>query len=291
MKTFNLLKLASKTVMFKLNPGDADPANGNDRLTTFDDTYSQYFHASIDDMLAKLSIPAGRYILDLASNTSEFTYQLARQVGETGKVVAVNRSADILQYTHSRAVAGDLANISLVESDAFAFLDEIPANSIDAVVCAWGFCHLKHDKFIKEVNRVLKPGGAIGLIEDRADSLKDVTDLFTKVLIDCPDALIKNPTFNSPKDKDYLVKMLHKHHFEVRSVWEDRLVIPANNGNEVAEYVFKILDGEFMSAFDSKLLPTVMQAFTSYANERFTKGWEDPLLHKFCAIIGTKKIV
>lgn len=288
MKTFNLLKLVSKTVMFKLNQENSDSAVVSEQGTAFDDTYSQYFKESIEDMLAKLSIRAGQHILDLASNTSELTYQIAQKVGEKGKVVAVNRSANLLQHTQNQAISGDIANILLVQSDVFSFLDEISDNSIDGIVCAWGFCHVKHDKFLQEVNRVLKPGGLIGLIEDRADSLKDVSDIFTKVLIDCPDALIKNPIFSSPKDKDYLVKLLRKHHFHVQHAWNEQLVISCNNGNEVAEYVVKILNSEFINAFDSKLFPSVMQAFTGYANEYFTKGWKDPVLHKFCAIIGTK---
>jgi ubiquinone/menaquinone biosynthesis C-methylase UbiE len=288
MKTFNLLKLVSKSVMFKLNQGNSDSAMVCEQESAFDDTYSQYFKEIIEDMLAKLSIREGQHILDLASNTGELTYQLAQKVGEKGKVVAVNRSANLLQHTQNKAISGDLANILLAQSDVFSFLDEISTNSIDGIVCAWGLCHVKHDKFLQEVNRVLKPGGLIGLIEDRADSLKDVSDIFTKVLIDYPDALIRNPIFNSPKDKDYLVKLLRKQHFHVQHAWNEQLVISCNNGNEVAEYVVKILNSEFRNAFDSKLFPTVMQAFTGYADEYFTRGWEHPVLHKYCAIIGTK---
>jgi ubiquinone/menaquinone biosynthesis C-methylase UbiE len=288
MKPFNAIKLASKAVMFKLNQGNADSTVVCEQRTAFDDTYSQYFKESIENILTKLSIREGQHILDLASNTSELIYQIAQKVGETGKVVAVNRYTSMLQYTQNKAISGDLANILLVQSDVFPFLDEIANNSIDGIVCAWGFCHLKHDRFLQEVNRVLKPGGLIGLIDDRADSLKDISDIFMKVLIDYPDALIKNPIFNSPKDKDYLVKILQKHHFQVQDAWNEQLIIPCNNGNEVAEYVVKVLDSEFMNAFDSKLFPIVMQAFTGYADRYFTKGWNDPILHKFCAIIGTK---
>jgi ubiquinone/menaquinone biosynthesis C-methylase UbiE len=288
MKPFNAIKLASKAVMFKLNEGKSDSTVVCEQSTAFDDIYSQYFTESIDAMLAKLSIREGQHILDLASNTSELIYQIAQKVGETGKVVAVNRSASMLQYTQNKATSGDLANILLVQSDVFPFLEEIANNSIDGIVCAWGFCHLKHDRFLQEVNRVLKPGGLIGLIDDRADSLKDISDIFMKVLIDYPDALIKNPIFNSPKDKDYLAKLLRKHHFHVRDAWNEQLIVPCNNGNEVAEYVVKVLDGEFINAFDPKLFPSVMQAFTGYADRYFTKGWNDPILHKFCAIIGTK---
>jgi ubiquinone/menaquinone biosynthesis C-methylase UbiE len=278
--TFNLVKLASKAILLK------QTANINLRedsiLKNDDDTYSQYFENTIEKMLEKLPITPGEYILDLVCGSGEFTHRLAKKV-EYGKVVAVDISSRIA----SCKLSLDFSNISFVKSDVFSFLSKIPKDTIDGIVCPWGISQLNHHKFIEEIRRVLKPGGFVGIIEDRSDSLKDVSDIFLKVLIQYPDALIKNVIMNLPKNKDYLIKLLRKN-FHIQDAWEGEVVIPCNNGYEVVEYLLKSADIGFADALDKKFLPQVMQAFVIHADKRFAEGWKYPVLHKYCAVIAIK---
>lgn len=288
MKTLNAIKLVSRFFMLKLNQVNSDSTVGYDAIAASYDTYSKYFEPSVAQMVEELPIKPGQYILDLACGTGIFTHPIAQKVGEQGKVVAVDLSIGMLQRNQENAAFQGLSNISFVPSDVCSFLSGISDNSVDGIVCGWGMSHMEHGQLIQEVQRVVKPGGFIGLIEDKANSLKDVADLFTKALIDYPDALIKNFSLNLPKNKDYLVKLLAKQRFHVQKAWEEEMVIPCHNGQEVAEYMLKSTDVGFVDALDEKLFPQVLQTFISDADERFAKGWEHPLLHKFCAIVGTK---
>ena len=288
MKTLNAIKLVSRFFMLKLNQVNSDSTVGYDAVAASYDTYSKYFEQSIAQMVKELPIKPGQYILDLACGTGVFTHPIAQKVGGQGKVVAVDLSVGMLQRNQEKAAFQNLSNISFLLSDVFSFLSGISDNSVDGIVCAWAMSHMEHGQLLQEVQRVVKPGGFIGLIEDQPNSLKDVADLFTKALIDYPDALIKNVSLNLPKNKDYLVKLLTKQRFQVQKAWEGEVVIPCHNGQEVAEYMLKSANVGFVDALDEKFFPQVLQTFISDADERFAKGWEHPLLHKFCAIVGTK---
>lgn len=288
MKTLNAIKLVSRFFMLKLNQVNSDSTVGYDAVAASDDTYSKYFEQSIAQMVEELPIKPGQYILDLACGTGIFTHPIAQKVGGQGKVVAVDLSVGMLQRNQEKAAFQNLSNISFLPSDVFSFLSGISDNSVDGIVCAWAMSDMEHGQLLQEVQRVVKPGGFIGLIEDQPNSLKDVADLFTKALIDYPDALIKNISLNLPKNKDYLVKLLTKQRFQVQKAWEGEVVIPCHNGQEVAEYMLKSVNVGLVDALDEKFFPQVLQTFISHADERFAKGWEHPLLHKFCAIVGTK---
>lgn len=288
MKAFNLLKLASKAITLELNQGNSDlTINYNTEANSYN-AYSKYFEESVEEMVEKLPIKKGQYLLYIGSDIGEFIHRLARKVGEQGKVFAVNLSSGMLQDNQENVQCQGLSNISYVQSDIFSFLYEMSNNSVDGVVCAWSICYLEHSKLLQEVQRVLKTAGFTGLIEDKANSLKDIYSILLKVLIDYPSALNKKLKFNLPKDKNYLVKNLRKHSFYVQDAWEREVIIPCNSGTEIADYILQSADIGFLEALDKKLFPQFLQTFISYADQRFARGWERPVLHKFCAIVGIK---
>lgn len=287
---FKLPQLIYRTVMLKLSRVNSDPtADYNAASVSYDDYYSKYLGQGALGMLEKLPIQPGQNILDLACGTGFLTHRLAEKVGKNGKVVAVDLSSGMLQRNQENAASQGISNINFVQSDALSFISGLSDNSIDGIVCGWGICYMDHRKFCQEIERVVKPGGYIGLIENRACSLKAISDLFTKVLINYPNAMIKNMVMHLPKDKNYLLKTFGKGRFRVQEAWDGKVNIPCKNGNEVVEYMVKSgASAGFLDALDKNLLPQLLQALANYADEIFAKGRSVPVLHEFCAIVATK---
>ena len=286
-----LPQLIYRTAMLKLSNVNSDPtADYNAVAASYDAYYSKYLGKGALGMLEKLPIKSGQHILDLACGTGFFTHRLAETVGQQGKVVAVDLSPGMLQYNQEHATSQGISNINFVQSDALSFLSGLSDNSVDGIVCGWGICYMKHGKFLQEIERVVKPGGFIGLIENRACSLKAISDLFTKVLMDYPNAMIKNMVIHLPKDKNYLVKTFCKSSFKVQEAWDGEVTVPCKDGNEVAEYMIRSgASAGFLDALDKNLLPQIMQNFVHYADESFAKGKEVPVIHEFSALVATKK--
>ena len=113
------------------------------------------YPAEIDDWLRDaLGLAPGAAAVDLGAGTGKFT---ARLVATGAKVTAVEPVA-AMRAELQRAVPG----VSAVEGNAEAI--PLPDESQDAVVCAQAFHWFATPAALAEIRRVLKPGGALGLV-------------------------------------------------------------------------------------------------------------------------------
>src|SRR4030043_1507756 len=76
---------------------------------------TQYIHLGLE----MLAINAGETILEIGSGTGKALVELCHQVGDSGKVHALDLSWGMLQKSQERMVsAGKLQQVSLLEGDA-----------------------------------------------------------------------------------------------------------------------------------------------------------------------------
>ncbi len=109
-----------------------------------------------DDLL----LAPGRTVVDLGAGTGKFTPRL---VATGARVIAVEPVAAMLAKLSSAlpevtALAGTAASMPL------------PDASVDAVVCAQAFHWFATAEALREIHRVLKPGGRLGLVWNMRDA-------------------------------------------------------------------------------------------------------------------------
>ena len=287
---FKFPKLIYRITKLKLaNLNSNHTADYDKAAVSYDDYYSQYLGNSALTLFKKLPIKEGQVILDLACGTGFFTSKLATKVGKNGKIIAVDLSTGMLEKNQEKALSQNLSNIEFIQSDALSFLTNVPSNFLDGLVCGWGICYMNHSKLSKEIERVLKPQGFLGIIENRACSLKDISDLFTKALMDYPHAMTKNIEMYLPKNKDYLIKTFCKNNLKEKEAWNGDVTIPCTSGEQIADYMLKSgASAGFINALNPDLVPHVFQAFTQYADQQFES--KNPVLvkHDFCALLAIK---
>jgi len=100
----------------------------------------------------------GEVILDVGCGAGFDTLLAARQVGSSGRVIAVDMTPAMLEKTSAGAAALGLHNVDVRQG----YAEELPADDVSIdVVISNGVINLCPNKVavMKEVHRVLRPGG------------------------------------------------------------------------------------------------------------------------------------
>jgi demethylmenaquinone methyltransferase / 2-methoxy-6-polyprenyl-1,4-benzoquinol methylase len=109
---------------------------------------------------AVLSRPGAR-VLDLCCGTGDMAFALRRE-SPRADIAGADFSHAMLKLAGSKSRAED--RMMWVEADALQL--PFPAESFDLVTSAFGFRNLAdYDAGLREIHRVLKPGGECGILE------------------------------------------------------------------------------------------------------------------------------
>jgi ubiquinone/menaquinone biosynthesis C-methylase UbiE len=116
-----------------------------------------------DKMLDMMNVSKGQRILDIAAGAGEQSISAAEKVGPSGYVLATDISANILDYARQMAQQAGLKNIETKVMDGENL--ELDDETFDAVISRVGLIYFPdQQKALKEMLRVLKPGGKMGAI-------------------------------------------------------------------------------------------------------------------------------
>jgi len=114
---------------------------------------------------AILKNPEAR-VLDLCCGTGDMTLALLKRRPQNGqKVIALDFSPQMLMRGVEKfRAAGYADSVEAIEADAMHL--PLPDASVDLIVSAFGFRNLaNYDDALRELHRVLKPGGQLGILE------------------------------------------------------------------------------------------------------------------------------
>lgn len=113
-------------------------------------------------VLACTAAAPGERVLDLACGTGLVAFGAARAVGPGGRVVGTDLSGQMIDSARRRGEALQLSNVDFARMDAEAL--DLPDASFDVALCAFGLMYMPNpEQALREMRRVLRPGGRLGL--------------------------------------------------------------------------------------------------------------------------------
>jgi ubiquinone/menaquinone biosynthesis C-methylase UbiE len=114
-------------------------------------------------MMALASPAPGDAVLDIACGTGLVAFDAARAVGPEGYVLGVDLSGRMVGFAEERARKVKLSNCRFARMDAETL--DLPDARFDVVLCALGLMYMPNpERALREMRRVLRPGGRISLV-------------------------------------------------------------------------------------------------------------------------------
>ncbi|MBM4142849.1 MAG: methyltransferase domain-containing protein [Lentisphaerae bacterium] len=219
-----------------------DIARGYDRISAgYDDSFTSHVAPHSLRMVARLGVRDGDRVMDLGAGTGTLTLALARAVGPRGEVVCVDRSRGMLETAAGKARAAALNNIRFVEKDMLEAISAAPAATLDAVTCGWALGYADAPTLLAAAAGRLKPGGALGIIENTRDTLDAIRRAALEVARRHPGRVqtIMDLHFRLPRGARRLRRWFEGAGLSVREVWEGRVNRRFATGGEALEWVLR----------------------------------------------------
>lgn len=126
------------------------------------------------------AVRPGHRVLDIAGGTGDLSIAFSRLVGPQGQVVLADINASMLDVGRNRLVdKGVVGNVQFLQTDAQAlpFVD----NSFDCITIAFGLRNVTDkDKALVSMQRILKPGGRLVVLEFSKPQSKLLSRLYDR---------------------------------------------------------------------------------------------------------------
>lgn len=149
-----------------------DPADYERNLERHDGLY--------EELIARAAILSGSNVLELGTGTGPVAIKLAQRVGADGSVVGIDVNEGMLRIAREKKARLGLSKIEFKEMSMEKM--KFPDNTFDHVISNFAVCCCFHyDKTLREVYRVLKPGGKL-TFNQYGPHDSDVSRVFDRVL-------------------------------------------------------------------------------------------------------------
>ena len=120
------------------------------------------WHVQYARRLVQLAPPGpGARVLDAAAGTGFAALAASEAIGTSGRVVAVDISAGMLEKARQAIASRHVSNIELIQGDATC-LNRFPDASFDMVICSAGLLYMPVHAALREWRRLLTADGRVG---------------------------------------------------------------------------------------------------------------------------------
>jgi predicted methyltransferase len=123
----------------------------------------------VPEIIEALGIGTGSSVADVGAGGGFFTTRLARVVGQSGKVYAVDVSADDLRRLRERAEKDGLSQVEVISGERND--PRLPDGSLDAALIVNAYHEMReHQAMLQAIRLALKPAGRLVIVEPIVES-------------------------------------------------------------------------------------------------------------------------
>jgi demethylmenaquinone methyltransferase/2-methoxy-6-polyprenyl-1,4-benzoquinol methylase len=128
-----------------------------------------------EDTMSRMNVQSGSTTLDVCCGTADWTISMGQAVGPTGKAIGLDFSQNMLNVGYDKVK--DFPQIELIHGNAMEL--PFPDSTFDYITIGFGLRNVPdYMQVLKEINRVLKPGGMFVCLETSQSELPGYKQLF-----------------------------------------------------------------------------------------------------------------
>jgi predicted methyltransferase len=116
------------------------------------------------EIVAACKLKPGMMVADVGAGTGLFTHKFAAEVGEKGKVFAVDIAPTFLRHIEKTCEESKIKNVETILCDQFS--TKLQKNSVDLVFICDTYHHFEFpQRTLQSIHDALRPGGTLILID------------------------------------------------------------------------------------------------------------------------------
>lgn len=188
-----------------------------------------------EDILQELEFKPGMHCLDLGCGTGHATEIIANHVGSNGQVIGYDISESMLAIAREKVKNSPSAKF--INKDMLVALREQESNSIDLITAFWALGYSEPNKVLREITRVLIPGGQVAVLVNTQESLAELQTLVSKIIIRHPFVLKYIPPINFPSNIRSFRLMADKADLKIKSLREESCEQSFDSGESLVSWM------------------------------------------------------
>ena len=260
----------------------------NHLAATYDAFFSGFMIPHTRQLVQKILLPPEPLrALDLACGTGSLTRVLGERLSSASALTGVDLSERMI----AQAKTNVLRPVTFFQEDILRFVSKTPDEEYDVVTCGWAVGYVRPQLLIKEIHRVLAPGGMVGIIENRQSTLSEIRETGIKVMMRYPQHVrrLMDLTFRLPENKARLRSWFRKVGLKTRELWDGQIEFRFKSGADVLNWV---LHTGASAGFDQMMDPDTKQvcddAFIEIIEKDYMRDGQIQTAHRFVAGIAQK---
>ncbi|MEV6829205.1 class I SAM-dependent methyltransferase [Amycolatopsis sp. NPDC051102] len=280
-------RLAIRALRLAVTRASSNPIRDYDAASQdYDSFFTRVMGKHSADALELVKIVPGDVVVELACGTGHLTTRIQERLDSRGTILAVDKSPGMLAVAREKVTPRPGLTVDLQVGDMTEFLRALPDASADIVICGWAICYAKPVQLLKQIHRVLRPGGQVLVVETRADALRTLVESLEQVFAQDPSVMTALIRVNLPKNADVVARWFTRAGLSVSRREEGEQLLPVHSPDEALEYVQRSgAAAGFKDAVDASREAEVLAKLRTALAER---AGELTLRHTYVVVSGRK---
>lgn len=285
--------LALRALRLTLSGAKADPTPDYDVASiSYDDYFTEHMGKHSMGMLDHVIITPGDTVVELACGTGHLTAEIARRLEGSGTLKVVDISAGMLEVARRKVRPSAALHLQFSQGDMAQFLSTQASSSADLIVIGWAICYSQPVRLLRDVVRVLRPGGQVAIIETRSTALAGLRDAFETVVAGDPSMMTAMIRVSLPRSASTVGRWFRKAGLAPIAISEGEQQLPCKTAAQALEWVERSGAGAgFRDSFDVQRQDEIRQRLAVALETTAKVNGRIDLRHTFVVGVARREAV